>query len=639
MVGATRDRSWFATSFLPRMSVDEESILAPHVAGACADGEEAILAIERGRVLVVDGTEVTRERIGRALAAEGWAVVSAAGAEEALSAAAAHAPHVVLCDLHMPLPDGLEVMRRLRAVDDAAPFVILSGDRDVDAVLHAIHAGAFDFVRRSPDNEGLIGAVTRALAHARVLRENRRLGRELRAANEALELRDRARITELAEANGRLETSLLSIEHRALHDPLTDLGNRVLFRERLVRGLERSSSAASPVTVLFLDLDGFKPINDSLGHAVGDRVLVGVARRLAEAVGTSGLSARLGGDEFGVLIDGGDEEAVSVAARIAESLSAPHHVAGVEVFASASIGIAVSLRGEETADELLRNADLAMYAAKARQSGGPELFQHRMHASAIERMSLLLDLRRALDHHEFFLHYQPIVSIATGAIVGTEALVRWRHPERGVIPPVVFIPLAEETGFIVPLGRWVLREACAAANRFQAVSHGPLKMSVNVSPRQLKHGGIIDDVERALADFKLDPRALILEITESIALEEREPVLVALKAHGVKLAIDDFGTGYSSLAYLRRLHVDIVKIHKSFIDGIVGESGDAELSRAIVRFGGAMGLRTTAEGIESPDQWAELRKLGCDFGQGYHFSRPVDPEALIALLVSQGAKA
>ncbi len=584
------------------------------------------------RILVVDDSPATIELLTIALAAEGWAVLTASTGEEALVVAAERGPHVIVCDLHLPRLDGLEIMRRVHAVDDAIPFVMLTGDGDLEAVLYAVHAGVFDFVRKSGDHEALIGAVARALARVRIVRDNRRLSRELQAANEALELRVRARTAELGEANRRLETSLLSIEHRALHDPLTDLGNRFLFRERLEQGLARASSGDAPVAVLFLDLDGFKPINDSLGHAAGDRVLCGVARRLDAAVGASGLTARLGGDEFGVLIDGGAAEAAVVAARIAEALSAPHSVAGVEVFASASVGIAVSLVGEETTDELLRNADLAMYSAKARQSGGPELFQHRMHASAIERMSLLLDLRRALDRHEFFLHYQPIVSIATGAIVGTEALVRWRHPERGVIPPVVFIPLAEETGLIVPLGRWVLREACAAARRFQAASPGPLKMSVNVSPRQLQHGGITADVERALVDFQLDPRSLILEITESIALEEREPVLVALKAHGVKLAIDDFGTGYSSLAYLRRLHVDIVKIHKSFIDGIVGEGGDAELSRAIVRFGGSMGLRTTAEGIESPDQWDELRSLGCDFGQGYHFSRPIDPEALITLL-------
>ncbi len=599
-------------------------------------GGDSSPTVEHERVLVVVDSKRTVELLTRALVAEGWSVLTAASGEEALVVAAAHAVDVIVCDLHMPRLDGLEVMRRLHAVDDAVPFVMLTGDGDLDTVLHAVHAGVFDFVRKGPDHEALIGAVARALARARIVRENRRLGRELLAANEALELRVNARTAELGEANRRLETSLLSIEHRAFHDPLTDLGNRLLFRDRLVLGLERAARGVSSVAVLFFDLDGFKPINDSLGHEAGDRVLVAVARRLDAAVGASGLSARLGGDEFGVLIDGGDDEAVSVAARIAEALSAPHHVAEVEVFASASIGIAVSLRGAETADELLRNADLAMYAAKARQSGGPEIFQHRMHASAIERMSLLLDLRRALDHNELFLHYQPIVSIATGAIVGTEALVRWRHPERGVIPPATFIPLAEETGFIVPLGRWVLREACAASRRFQAAHANPLKMSVNVSPRQLQHGGIIDDVERALADFALDPRSLILEITESIALQEREPVLVALKALGVKLAIDDFGTGYSSLAYLRRLHVDIVKIHKSFIDGIVGEGGDAELSRAIVRFGGAMGLRTTAEGIESPDQWAELRSLGCDFGQGYHFSRPVDPEALIALLERGG---
>jgi diguanylate cyclase (GGDEF)-like protein len=587
------------------------------------------------RVLVVDDSNATVALLTVALAAEGWAVLSATSGEEALAVALEHAPHVIVCDLHVPRLDGLEVMRRLHAVDDTVPFVMLTGDGDLDTVLHAVHAGVFDFVRKSADHEALIGAVARAVARGRTVRENRRLSRELRAANEALERRVRDRTAELAEANRRLETSLLSIEHRALHDPLTDLGNRRLFRDRLVQSLERASRGASPVALLFLDLDGFKPINDSLGHAAGDRVLVNVARRIDAAVGEAGLSARLGGDEFGVLIDGGAEEASAIAARITEALSAPHNVAGASVFTSASVGIAVSLAGAETADELLRNADLAMYAAKARQSGGPELFQHRMHASAIERMSLLLELRRALDREEFFLHYQPIVSIATGAIVGTEALVRWRHPERGVIPPVVFIPLAEETGFIVSLGRWVLREACATARSFQAASPGPLKMSVNVSPRQLKHGGITDDVARALVDFDLDPRSLILEITESIALEEREPVLVALKAHGVKLAIDDFGTGYSSLAYLRRLHVDIVKIHKSFIDGIVGQGGDAELARAIVRFGGAMGLRTTAEGIESLDQWAELQSLGCDFGQGYHFSRPVEPDALIALLQSR----
>ena len=589
------------------------------------------------RVLVVVESKRTVSLLTQALAAEGWSVLAAGSGEEALAIAAAQTVDVIVCDLHMPRLDGLEVMRRLHAVDDAVPFVMLTGDGDLDIVLHAVHAGVFDFVRKGPDNEALVGAVARALARARIVRENHRLGRELLAANEALELRVSARTAELGEANRRLETSLLSIEHRALHDPLTDLGNRFLFRERLVLGLERAARGASSVAVLFLDLDGFKPINDSLGHEAGDRVLVAVARRIDAAVGEGGLSARLGGDEFGVLIAGGADEAAVVAARIVDALNAPHSVAGVEVFASASIGIAVSLAGAETADELLRNADLAMYSAKARQSGGPELFQHRMHASAIERMSLLLDLRRAIDRHELFLHYQPIVAITTGAIVGTEALVRWRHPERGVIPPAVFIPLAEETGFIVPLGRWVLREACATLRKFQAEHAGPLKMSVNVSPLQLQHGGIFHDVELALADFALDPRALILEITESIALQEREPLLVALKALGVKLAIDDFGTGYSSLAYLRRLHVDIVKIHKSFIDGIVGAGGDAELSRAIVRFGGAMGLRTTAEGIESQDQWDELRTLGCDFGQGYHFSRPIEPDALIALLKSSSS--
>jgi diguanylate cyclase (GGDEF)-like protein len=583
------------------------------------------------RVLVVDDSEIAAELLADALAARGFAVNVAGSGAAALDLVSAWRPDVVVCDLRMPEMDGLEVMRRLAARSETVPVVMLTAQGDLEAVLSAVHEGAFDFVRKSPDLKALVAAVTRALAHARVLRQNRRHADELRASNEALERRVLQRTAELAEANRRLEKSLTALNESALHDAVTGLPNRLLLRDRLGQALARARRTCRPLAVLVTDLDGLSPVNDALGQAAGDRLLAAASDRLRASVREIDTCARHGGDEFAVLIEGADPaSAVAVADRIAAALVEPFVVSEpeaearrVEVKVGASIGIAVSAAGEETVDEILRNADQAMRAARGRGDGGHELFEPAQHAALIAQRSLELDLRRALDRGEFFVEYQPIVTIETGQVVGAEALVRWRHPERGVIPPGVFIPLAEETGIIVPLGLWVLRQACA-----EAALLGDLTMSVNLSARQLGHGPLVADVARVIEEFSITPGRLTLEVTESLALEGREPVLHALQALGLRLAIDDFGTGYASFDYLRRLRVDTLKIHKSFIDRLgTGEEG-AQLGRAVIGFAHAMGIQTTAEGIESRAQWTELTALRCDLGQGFLFSRPIAGPAL-----------
>ena len=427
------------------------------------------------------------------------------------------------------------------------------------------------------------------------------------------------------------------LTHQAFHDPLTGLANRALLRDRTGHALSRSQrSGQAPQALLFLDLDNFKMVNDSLGHAAGDSLLVEAARRLLACVRSSDTVARLGGDEFAVFIeDPADEEACTeVAERIIAALARPFSIGRREVFVGASLGIATARDGDG-ADGLLRNADMAMYLAKTRGKGRYERFAPEMHVSAIERIELESDLRHAIDKGDLVLHYQPIVMLETGMITGVEALVRWQHPRRGLLPPIQFIGLAEETGMILPLGAWVLREACKQAQRWRERRgpDDPLAVTVNVSGRQIQSPQFIADVRAALTESRLVPHALILELTESVLTAHTETVqttLHALKAVGVRLAIDDFGTGYSSLSYLQRFPIDILKIAKPFVDDVAvhgtGASGAGSrraLAQAVISLGTTLSVRTIAEGIELPQQLERLRELGCDLGQGFHFSRPV----------------
>jgi diguanylate cyclase (GGDEF)-like protein/PAS domain S-box-containing protein len=438
------------------------------------------------------------------------------------------------------------------------------------------------------------------------------------------------------------------LQHQAFHDPITNLANRALFRDRVLHAIERQERDRKPIAVLFMDIDDFKTINDSLGHAAGDGLLLEVGERLKKALRAADTAARLGGDEFAILLEDGGEgiQAADVAERIMQMLEEPFVLEGKEVFVRASVGIAVSEEagdgGEGAAEALMRNADVAMYMAKEKGKGRYQVFELAMHDTALRRLELKADLQRALEHEEFILHYQPVIELDSGRITGVEALIRWIHPDRGIVQPLEFIPLAEETGLIVPIGRWVLREACRYAVELQGEfpMEPAFHMAVNLSARQLARPEIVDEVRDILAETGLAAPTLILEITESMVMQDMELAierLNQLKELGVLLAIDDFGTGYSSLNYVRRFPVDILKVDKSFIDEVADGGESSALTAAVIELAGILNLKPIAEGIERADQLERLMELKCDMGQGYFFARPLEPRALHTLLEERNA--
>jgi diguanylate cyclase (GGDEF)-like protein/PAS domain S-box-containing protein len=428
------------------------------------------------------------------------------------------------------------------------------------------------------------------------------------------------------------------LRHGALHDALTGLPNRTLLLDRLDQAIQRTRrSPGEQFALLFLDLDRFKTINDSLGHLIGDRLLIGVAQRLQALVRPRDTVVRLGGDEFVILLDTiTDHDDVSLTVqRIEEALREPFTLSGHEVFVSASIGVSVGSQRYGQPEELLRDADTAMYQAKARGRGRHEVFSEPLHTEALARLQLETDLRRALERQEFILHYQPIASLKQGQIIGAEALVRWRHPARGMVPPQEFIPLAEETGLIEPLGRWVLREACVQASAWHRLGYDHLVIAVNVSLRELRSPEFVDVVAAVLRETGLRPSCLIVEMTESAYMEDAAMttrVIERLRAQGVRVAFDDFGTGYSSLSYLRRFQVNQIKIDRSFIRDVTRDANDAAITDAMIAMAHRLNITVTAEGVETQEQLDLLRERECDTAQGYLISRPVPSDAFLALL-------
>ncbi|MBD0387554.1 MAG: EAL domain-containing protein [Nostoc sp. C3-bin3] len=472
----------------------------------------------------------------------------------------------------------------------------------------------------------------------------------LRKAYDELEIRVEERTAELLKSNMLLKQEIKerhSAEARlvniAFHDALTGLPNRMQFMERLKQRVERAKSYGNLFAVLFLDLDRFKVVNDSLGHTIGDQLLIALAHRLQTGLGSGEILARLGGDEFAILLEEiqGIEDVIYIAERLQQELTIPFHLGAHEVFSSVSIGIALSTTGDDQAENLLRDADIAMYRAKAMGKAGYKIFDTAMYTESTKLLQLETDLRHALERQEFRIYYQPIVSLQTEKIIGFEALIRWQHPKQGLVLPTEFISVAEETGLIVPIGYWVLREACYQMHLWQEeFPQTKLTISVNLSGKQLSQSNFSEQIYLILQETKLDAYSLKLEMTESVIIENTQSataMLWQLKELGIELHIDDFGTGYSSLSYLHRFPISALKIDRSFIKHLDTSSKYAEIVRTIITLAYNLGINVIAEGVETIAQLQQVKRWQCKYGQGYFFSQPAVVSVASALIQQESS--
>lgn len=526
----------------------------------------------------------TREALERALQQEPW--------------------DIVFSDFSMPTFNGHDALDIVRRHNLDIPFIFVSGTIGEERAVAAIKQGAQDYLIKG-HLKRLASAVERELREAVTRRENR-------------------------EAQKRLH-------FLANYDALTGLPNRVLFIDRLSHSLRLAQRSSGLVGVLYMDLDNFKDVNDSLGHNAGDALLKTVADRLTQAVRTSDTVARLSGDEFALILTNLDhrEDAAVAARKIIDQLSHPLDVVEQTLQIRASVGISVFPADGTDSEELLRNADMSMYLAK--QTGGSqyEFYRSEIGEKKAERLELLKALRRALEQREFVLHYQPQVELATGHIVGVEALLRWRCPERGLVSPEQFIPLAEESGLVVPLGEWVLRKACAQARIWRDTGYPPLRVAVNFSACQFRQKNLVDLVKAVLDENELPPEYLEVEITESTLMQDTATslrTLQELRACGISISLDDFGTGYSSLSYLKRFPVDALKIDRSFVCDIPQDADDVAINSAIIAMAAKLNIRVIAEGVETLEQLDFLRSEGCALVQGYYLQRPASAQDLAAML-------
>lgn len=569
-----------------------DSILEPPVVRVLlVEESEEDYVLTRDLLAEIDGTHFELDWVRRRV--------------DALREIEREAHDVYLVNYQVGGAEGLDIMNRAIELGCNAPVILLTSEEDGNVDIEALRRDGADYLVK--------GELVAEL-----------LGRSIRYA--LLRKRTEKRLAGMAQ-----------------YDELTGLANRALFKELVTRAVARTRRREGSVALLFLDLDNFKTINDTLGHSAGDVLLKQVAERLVDTLRETDLIARLGGDEFVVILEGVSRvrEAALVARRILKAQNRPFAIDGQEIFITTSVGIAIHAGGDQDVEELIKNADMAMYKAKERGRNSYHFHTSEMTAQAVERMALENNLRHAIDREEFLLDYQPQIDLASGQVVGVEALVRWRHPDLGLIGPDKFIPVAEDTGLIVRLGDWVMRTACAQAVAWQKDGLPPIRMAVNLSTRQFQEVHLAGTIQEALEESGLDPRLLEVELTEGPLAQDAEQavhILSTLKATGVRIAIDDFGTGYSSLSHLKRFPLDALKIDASFVRDIATDPDSAAIVTAIVALAHALRLEAIAEGVETKSQLDYLAELGCDAMQGYLLCRPVSADDCAAWIRRRGGR-
>lgn len=563
----------------------------------------------RPAILIIDDDEQIRNLLKELLHTENDCT-TVGSAEEALAILKSVNFDLVISDISMGGISGLDLVPRVLQQTPDTVVVMISGQQTIDFAIEAMRAGAFDYITKPLDLRHVETAVSRALSHHHLLTQKRRYENHL---------------------EDLVKERTAEVEHLAYHDGLTDLPNRVLFADRCTQALAIGQGNQNLVGVMLVSLDRFRKVTESLGHAAGDAVLTEAAARLQGCVTNGDTVARFEGEEFALLLTHVTEtgDLAEVARAIDEVFKAPFHLGGQEVYVTTSMGISLFPFNGEDSSTILRNAVAALYRAKKQGGNNYQFYTADMNAMALKRLALETSMRRAIENDEFITYYQPLVNLASGAVVGSEALVRWQHPEMGLLLPAHFIGLAEDTGLILDIGDFVMRAACAQTRAWQDRGLGRLRIAVNISARHFQQKDFLERLVEILGETRLDPICLELELTETSIMEDTESavkLLTRIRKLGVKVAIDDFGTGYSSLSYLKRLPIDTVKLDRSFVKGATTDPDDAALVMAIVTLAHNLKLRVIAEGVETEEQAVFLRLLRCDEAQGFLFGKPMPHE-------------
>ena len=597
------------------------------------------------KILLVDDVADNLRMLSNTLSQEGYKIHCAKNGTTALKAVIKILPDLILLDIKMPDINGYEVCQRLKAHPKTKniPVIFLSALDNVWDKVRAFEVGGVDYINKPFELKEVLVRVKNHLALQSAKTEIDQL-------NQVLEQKVQERTLQLETINQKLKQEIVErkraqqqLVYDALNDPLTGLPNRSLLLEKINFLLQHAKRDPNYLfAVLFIDLDRFKNINDSLGHLIGDKLLVAISKLLPEALRNSDTLARLGGDEFIILLDNIHDitDAIQVSKRIKDLLSEPLIIEEQTIFTSASIGITISSTGYQNCSQILQDADIAMYRAKETGKGRYEIFDQAMYVRTLKHLQLERNLHLALQNKEFTLYYQPIISLQNNTLAGFEALIRWQHPQQGFISPIDFIPIAEDTGLILSIGDWVLTEACQQLARWQKQyvakpEVDSLKISVNVTSQQLQEPNFIEKLDQLLLTTGLNPRCLRLEITERVLIDSTQNTnntLLEIKKREIKLGIDDFGTGYSCLNYLRRLPIDNLKIDRSFIDSINSDLESFEIVKTIITLAHNLGLDAIAEGVETLEQVKQLQALGCEYAQGYLFTEPLPLKAIELML-------